>query len=63
MFTIHAAKRMGIEKDAGSIAIGKYADLVILDQNPFDIPVTEIHKIQPVETWIGGNAVFVRKER
>jgi hypothetical protein len=63
IFTIHAAKRMGIEKDAGSIAIGKYADLVILDQNPFDIPVTEIHKIQPVETWIGGNAVFVRKER
>lgn len=62
MFSINAAKRMGIEKHAGSLEQGKFADLVILEQNPFDIPVTQIHTIRPVETWIAGKAVFVRKQ-
>ena len=62
MFSINAAKRLGIEKDAGSLESGKYADLIILEQNPFDIPVTQIHKIQPLETWIAGKPIFVRKQ-
>jgi predicted amidohydrolase YtcJ len=60
MFTINAAQRLGIEKDAGSISVGKYADFIILDQNPFKIPVTELHKVQPIETWIAGEKVFER---
>jgi len=62
MFSINAAKRMGIDRDAGSIAPGKYADLVILDQNPFDMPLNQIHKIEPSETWIAGKPIFVRKQ-
>ena len=60
IFTINAAQRLGIAKDAGSISVGKYADFIILDQNPFQIPVTELHKVQPLETWIAGEKVFER---
>jgi|688.fasta_scaffold03907_18 predicted amidohydrolase YtcJ len=60
MFTINAARRLGIADDAGSISVGKYADFIILDQNPFQIPVTELHKVQPFETWIAGEKVFER---
>ena len=63
MFSINAAKRMGIDKDAGSLEPGKFADLIILEQNPFDVPVTQIHKIQPLETWVAGKPIFVRKQR
>jgi len=60
MFTINAARRLGIAENAGSISVGKYADFIILDQNPFQIPVTELHKVQPFETWIAGQKVFER---
>ena len=60
MFTINAARRLGIAENAGSISVGKYADFIILDQNPFQIPLTELHKVQPFETWIAGEKVFER---
>lgn len=63
MFTINAARRMGIDRYAGSLVSGKSADFVILDRNPFQIPVTEIHTIEPVETWIAGERVFSRASR
>lgn len=60
MFTINAARRMGIDRQAGSLVAGKWADFVILDRNPFQIPVTQIHTIEPAETWIAGERVFSR---
>jgi hypothetical protein len=60
MFTINAARRMGIDHEAGSLEPGKRADFVVLDRDPFGIPVTQIHTIQPVETWIAGERIFAR---
>ena len=34
--TIHGAKFIGIEKETGSLAVGKLADLLVLDGNPLD---------------------------
>ncbi len=62
MFSINAARRMGIEAQAGSLTAGKWADFLVLDRNPFDMPVTQIHTIQPVETWIAGAKVFTRAD-
>jgi imidazolonepropionase-like amidohydrolase len=34
--TLLGARAIGLEKDLGSIQIGKLADLVIMDKNPLD---------------------------
>jgi predicted amidohydrolase YtcJ len=60
MFTINAAKRMGIADKAGSLEAGKFADFLVLDRDPFAIPVTDIHNTQVLETWIGGHRIFAR---
>jgi 5-methylthioadenosine/S-adenosylhomocysteine deaminase len=39
MVTINAAKAIGMEKDLGSLEVGKYADLAIIDlEQPCMIP-------------------------
>jgi predicted amidohydrolase YtcJ len=58
MFTIAAARRMGMGAKAGSLEIGKLADFIVLDRDPFAIPVTQIHQTRVQETWIGGQQVF-----
>ena len=60
MFTIDAARRMGMAGRAGSLERGKLADFIVLDRDPFAIPVTQIHQTTVLETWIGGKQVFIR---
>ena len=45
-FTINGAYANFLEKETGSIEVGKKADLVVLDKNLFEIPVTEIHRLK-----------------
>lgn len=56
--TIDAAYQMKMENDAGSIAKGKYADLVILDKNPLTTDAYEIRNIKVQETWVNGKKVY-----
>lgn len=48
--TVNAAYQYGEENDKGSIDENKYADFVILDKNPFQIPTQEITDIKIMET-------------
>ena len=57
MLTINAAWVNHSENEAGSIEVGKYADLAVLDQNLFDIDVDDISKTQVLLTLFGGEAV------
>ena len=43
LFTANGARQMGNADKTGKIEKGLLADLVVIDRNPFKIPVTEIH--------------------
>jgi predicted amidohydrolase YtcJ len=60
LFTVNAAKQTGNSKTLGSIERGKSADLIVLDRNPLKIPVTELHAVQVLQTYIEGEKVFDR---
>jgi predicted amidohydrolase YtcJ len=57
-YTIGSQWAMFGERDAGSIEIGKYADLVVLERNLFDVPVTEISDVAVFATYFGGDEVY-----
>ena len=42
----------------GSLEVGKFADLIVLDRNPLTVPAEDIAKTQVVETVIGGRVVY-----
>jgi predicted amidohydrolase YtcJ len=55
--TIHAAWQIHMEDKIGSLEEGKYADFIILDQNPFTVPSGELEKIKCLETYVHGNRI------
>jgi predicted amidohydrolase YtcJ len=46
------------EANLGSLARGKYADLLVLDRDYLTIPAEEIAAIKPVITMVGGKIVY-----
>ena len=57
-YTINGAYFMQQEDVTGSIEVGKYADLVVLDQNLFEIPVHEISDTKVLLTLLEGEVVY-----
>lgn len=53
----NAAHHLGIEDQVGSIAAGKRADFIVLNQNIFEVDRFDIHKTLPVAVFIGGETV------
>ncbi len=60
--TIDAAWQLRMENKVGSLAPGKYADLVILEKDPHDVAPREIADIQVVKTMMGGKLTFDREQ-
>ena len=56
--TINVAKQMFIEKERGSVSVGKYADFLLVDKDVLTCPVTEIHTAKPEATYFEGKKVF-----
>jgi predicted amidohydrolase YtcJ len=46
------------ENNLGSIAPGKYADLLVLDRDYLTVPADEIKDIRPAITMVGGRVVY-----
>jgi predicted amidohydrolase YtcJ len=58
MGTMGTAYQLHQEKVTGSIKVGKYADLIVLDQNLFKIPAMQISNTKVLMTMIGGQTVW-----
>ena len=56
-FTINAAYVNTSDHDTGSVEVGKYADLIVLDRNLFDIRPEEISDTGVLMTMIEGQVV------
>jgi len=54
MYTEWAAYLQFAEKERGSIEVGKFADLVILDRDYLTCPEDDIRKIEPVGVYVAG---------
>jgi len=59
--TIWAAKANFEEKEKGSIEAGKWADLVILDQDLLKADAGKLLSIRPAATFVGGEKVYEKK--
>jgi predicted amidohydrolase YtcJ len=56
--TIDAARQIGLGDRIGTLEVGKEADLVILDTDPYRADPRQIMAIKVSETWIAGTKAF-----
>ncbi len=57
-YTINGAKQCSWEKETGSIEVGKSADMVVLDRNPYEIPAETVHETNALITVFKGKEVY-----
>ncbi|MEN2283395.1 amidohydrolase [Algoriphagus sp. SE2] len=60
--TAHAAWQLMSEDEIGSLEVGKYADMVILEEDPRKVEPTNISEIKVLETWFNGKKVYQLEE-
>ena len=51
---------MGLWSETGSLEVGKSADFIVLDRNPWETPETDLADTQVLETWFAGENVYIR---
>lgn len=61
--TLGGASVLGVENDFGSISPGKFADMIVLDRDLFEIDPGEIDETVVLETILGGQRVYVRSSQ
>jgi predicted amidohydrolase YtcJ len=58
MFTVNSAREMGDRNKVGTLERGMLADLIVLDRNPFQIPITQVHETKVKMAFINGEQVY-----
>jgi predicted amidohydrolase YtcJ len=56
--TIDSAYGQRREDVIGSLEVGKFADMIVLDRNVFDIPAEQIDRVKVMLTIVGGKVVY-----
>jgi predicted amidohydrolase YtcJ len=57
MHTINSAYQLKLDQQTGSLEVGKRADLIVLDQNLFKVPLTKISKTKVMLTVFNGQVI------
>jgi len=55
-YTVGSATADHLENIKGSLSIGKYADFIVLNKNPFDL--IDVSNVETLETWINGELKY-----
>jgi len=58
LYTINNARIMGVEKERGSIEVGKLADLAVLSQDILSVAPDAIRNTKALMTVVGGKVVY-----
>lgn len=58
IFSINGAKAAGLDDVVGSIEVGKAANFLFLDRDPFKINTTEIGSTKVLSTYVAGEEVY-----
>jgi len=56
--TINPAWQVHEDHNTGSIVVGKFADLVVLSENPLEVPPEQLDRITIDATYVGGRTVW-----
>ncbi|MDB4491717.1 amidohydrolase family protein, partial [bacterium] len=62
-YTINNAYLMFLEKETGSLEVGKLADFIVIDRDYLNCPVDDIRRIRVRETWLAGRKVYSEESR
>jgi predicted amidohydrolase YtcJ len=57
-FTIWAARAAGMERDLGSLEVGKWADFIVTSHDLVATPLDEFLSIRVLSTWVAGRNVW-----
>ena len=60
-FTVDGAYASFAEGKTGRIAVGLYADFILVDRDPMLATPSELRATKVLETWVGGKRVYARK--
>ena len=60
-YTVMPPRAIRRDDRLGTLEVGKYADFLILSDDPFTFPKEEIGEIEVVKTFVGGKMVYDRE--
>lgn len=56
--TRHGAYQLRMADKTGSLEVGKWADLQVVDRNPYDTPVAQLDQLRPSAVYVGGRLQY-----
>ena len=57
-YTINGAYLSFLEGETGSLEVGKWADLVVLEKDLFEVPQREVGEVRILQTMLAGKTVY-----
>ena len=58
LYTINNAQVLFLEKECGSLELGKRADFIVVDRDVLNCPLDDLKSTQVLETWLDGRKVW-----